>query len=76
MRGPCRADVREFLRKQPTPYPHFADPDAAIARQVKAGRSWPSTVFFDAEGERVDTHQGAYRSEEDLLEDIDRYARG
>lgn len=72
----ARQDAEAFLAKEPTGFPHFDDPDAKIARAMRAGRSWPSTAFYDATGELVYTHQGAYRTAKDLLEDIDRYARG
>jgi hypothetical protein len=35
--------------------------------------NYPATVFVDADGEQVFTHQGGYRSEADLIADIERY---
>lgn len=67
-------DAAAFLQESPLPFPQFADPDADIARTFRGGRAWPTTAYYDARGELVFTHQGAYRSEEDLAADIQRYA--
>jgi thiol-disulfide isomerase/thioredoxin len=67
-------DAADFLRESPLPFPQFADPDADVARIFRGGRAWPTTAFYDAGGELVFTHQGAYRSEADLAADIERYA--
>jgi cytochrome c biogenesis protein CcmG/thiol:disulfide interchange protein DsbE len=67
-------DAGEFLEKMPVPFPHYYDQDATVARVFKGGRSWPTTAFYDASGELVFTHQGQYRSGEDLEADITRYA--
>lgn len=67
-------DARRFLGRYPTPFAHFADPDARIARSFRGGRAWPTTAFYTADGRLNYTHQGAYRSEEDLDADIRRYA--
>ncbi|MTD47506.1 redoxin domain-containing protein [Conexibacter sp. W3-3-2] len=67
-------DAASFLRESPLPFPQFADPDADIARTFRGGRAWPTTAYYDASGELVFTHQGAYRSEADLAADIQRYA--
>lgn len=64
----------KFLKTIPVPFPHYVDKDAEIARVFKGGRSWPTTAFYDASGELVFTHQGQYRSAEDLEADITRYA--
>ena len=67
-------DARRFLAEYPTPFPHFADPNADIARSVGAGQSWPTTVFYDANGERSYIRQGAYKSIGDLRADIQAHA--
>ena len=46
-----------------------------VARELRGGRSWPTTAFYDANGKLNYTKQGSYRTERDLAEDIDRYAR-
>ena len=53
-------DAREFLREFPTPFPHFSDPDASIAREFKGGRAWPTTAFYAADGSLARTHLGGY----------------
>lgn len=62
-----------FLEELPLPYPSFSDPDGEIADQLDA-REFPSTAFFDADGELRYVRRGGYASEEDLAADIDRYA--
>ncbi len=58
----------------PVPFPHFYDPDATVARVFRGGRSWPTTAFYNARGQLVFTHQGAYATEAKLAEDIQKYA--
>ncbi len=53
---------------------HFYDRDGSIAPVFRGGRSWRPTAFYDATGELVFTHQGAYPSEQDLADEIERYA--
>ena len=67
-------EASEFLEKMPVPFPHYVDEDAEVARVFKGGRSWPTTAFYDASGELAFTHQGQYRSVDDLEADIMRYA--
>lgn len=66
--------ARTFLERLPVPYPSYLDPDLEISREIGAETEFPATVFFDASGERVFVHRGAYRDEEDLAADIERYA--
>jgi cytochrome c biogenesis protein CcmG/thiol:disulfide interchange protein DsbE len=70
-----REDARAFLAKQPVPYPHLEDGDSRIVQKAGAAGGLPTTIFYDAEGERAYIHQGGYRDEADLIEDIERYAR-
>jgi thiol-disulfide isomerase/thioredoxin len=69
-----RSDAAAFLKELPVPFPHFYDRDASVARVFRGGRSWPTTAFYNARGELVFTHQGAYATEAKLAEDIQRYA--
>ena len=71
-----RKDAEKFLRTHPVPYDHFFDPDASIARVFRGGRGWPTTAFYDAAGKLEFTHQGSYRSADDLDAQIRRYALG
>ena len=68
-----RQDALAFLRKQPVPYPHLEDGDARIVQKAGAAGGLPTTIFYDADGKRAFIHQGGYRSERDLLRDIERY---
>ena len=69
-----RNDAEDFLARFPTTFGHFSDPDARIARTFRAGRAWPTTAFYTADGELNFTHQGQYRTKDDLDRDIQRYA--
>ena len=69
-----RSDASDFLKELPVSFPHFYDRDASVARVFRGGRSWPTTAFYNARGELVFTHQGAYATEAKLAEDIRRYA--
>ena len=70
-----RADAGGFLERFPVPFPSYVDPRGNLAAGNGFGKYFPTTVFFDARGKRVYVRQGEYRSEADLLADIDRYAR-
>jgi cytochrome c biogenesis protein CcmG/thiol:disulfide interchange protein DsbE len=72
----ARGDAEDFLREFPVPFPHYYDEDASVARLFRGGRAWPTTAFYDAAGELVNTHLGAYASESKLDDDIRRYALG
>lgn len=69
-----RDEAEQFLREYPTPFPHFWDPDASVARTFRGGLAWPTTAFYTASGELNYTRQGAYASQADLEQDIRRYA--
>lgn len=71
-----RKEAEKFLAEEPLPFPSYEDPDERIARSLKAPANFPITIFYDAQGERVYIHQGAYRSQADLAADIERYALG
>jgi len=62
-----------FLQDLPLPYPSFSDPDREIFRSVEAS-NFPSTAFFDREGELVYTRIGGYPDEATLAADIKHYA--
>jgi cytochrome c biogenesis protein CcmG, thiol:disulfide interchange protein DsbE len=69
-----RESAEKFLRGTPVPYPSLED-DGAILREAAPGtRGLPVTIFYDKDGKRAFVHQGGYRSEADLVEDIERYA--
>lgn len=68
-------DARRFLDQFPVPYPHYEDPDSEVAAVFKGVQAFPSTAFYDSEGELAYLKQGGYASEEKLVEDIERYAK-
>jgi cytochrome c biogenesis protein CcmG/thiol:disulfide interchange protein DsbE len=70
----ARGDAADFLRELPVPFPSYYDKDASIARLFGGGRAWPTTAFYDGDGQLTRTHLGAYASEAKLDEDIRRYA--
>jgi cytochrome c biogenesis protein CcmG, thiol:disulfide interchange protein DsbE len=69
-----RGAALRFLRRYPTPYPHYFDPSTAIAREFKGGFAWPTTAFYDAGGRLTETHAGGYASQVRLERDIRRFA--
>jgi thiol-disulfide isomerase/thioredoxin len=70
--------IDTFLTNYPVPYPTFADPDKEIAEVAGFASvgGLPNTLFFDADGELVFTHQGVYADEAALEADISKYALG
>ena len=65
--------AERFAAQYPVPYPSYEDPDEKIARALKAPSNFPVTLFVDADGKTVFTHQGGYRSASDLSADIDEH---
>ena len=70
-----RGSAEDFLKEEPVPYKHFEDPKLEIAATFNAVQAFPSTAFYDSKGRLEFVHQGAYRTEKELSEAIDRYAR-
>jgi len=71
--GDSRDPARRFLRGAPLPFPSYLDPDEDIAKTIKAPANYPITVFFDRRGKLAYVHQGGYRRESDLVDDMTRY---
>jgi thiol-disulfide isomerase/thioredoxin len=69
-----RDAARRFMNELPTPYPHYFDEDASISRLIGGGRVSPTTGFYDARGELVFSHLGAYADDAQLEAEIRRYA--
>jgi cytochrome c biogenesis protein CcmG, thiol:disulfide interchange protein DsbE len=69
------AAARRFLREVPVPFPSYADPEGDLARSFEGAIGFPSTAFYDRGGRLATVKQGVYRSERDLVADIERYAR-
>jgi len=68
--------AKTFLGEYPVPYPSYSDPDQEIAQNLKATLGFPSTAFYDRNGDVAYLRQGAYPSEDDFRADIERYALG
>jgi cytochrome c biogenesis protein CcmG, thiol:disulfide interchange protein DsbE len=73
--GDSRDPARRFLRASPLPFPSYVDPAEKIAKSIQAPANYPITVFFDARGREVYTHQGGYRTQADLAADLKRYLK-
>jgi len=71
-----KANASEFLAEDPVPYPSYYDPQHEFAASLGMG-GLPNTVFYDAKGELAYKKFGQYaHPEEELEEDIKRYALG
>jgi thiol-disulfide isomerase/thioredoxin len=68
-----RQDAEAYLAKTPVPYPHLEDKDSRIVQKAGARGGLPTTIYYDAKGERAFIHQGGYTDEQDLVDDIERY---
>ncbi len=73
--GDNDGEAAEFLGELPVPYPSYKDPDLEVAEVFNAVAAFPTTAFYDSKGELAYLKQGGYASEQDLVEDIERYAR-
>ena len=65
--------ARRMLGDLPMPYPSVVDERAQLFGRLGA-RGLPVTVFYDREGKEAYVHQGAYRDEQQLEDDIAKYA--
>ena len=65
-------DTRKFLAERPLTYPSFMDFQGETADKLGVIGA-PAMIFYDVNGERAYFHQGIYRSDEDLIRDIERY---
>ncbi len=72
--GDNMANATDFLAEFPVAFPSYVDPNEKIALDLGVSAAYPSTVFFNAKGEKTFAHQGQYRDAQDLLDDIERYA--
>jgi cytochrome c biogenesis protein CcmG, thiol:disulfide interchange protein DsbE len=70
------SSAEQFLSELPLPYPSYSDPGLEIAGELGGPpQAFPATAFYDRSGELVFTHPGVYADEQDLIADIERYAR-
>jgi thiol-disulfide isomerase/thioredoxin len=68
-----REEARRLLDRFPLPYPSILDRHRAVMRGLRVA-GLPSTAFYDRRGRLIVVHQGQYRTEGDLADDIERYA--
>ncbi len=68
-------DAAKLLGEFPVTYPSYKDHDLKISALFDAVTGPPTTAFYDRKGEVAYLKQGVYLNEEDLAEDIERYAR-
>jgi len=71
--GDSTDPAHRFLKAEPLPYPSYLDHDEDIAKTIQAPANYPITVFFDRRGKLAYVHQGAYRNQSDLADDMRRY---
>ena len=71
-----RGSAEAFLQEFPVGFPSIFDPDAEVAAAYGGGQAWPTTMFFDREGELVNVKIGAYATADLLEQDIRRWALG
>ena len=71
-----RGTREDFLKEEPVPFKHFADPKLEIAASVQRGPGVPEhgVLRLERASSRSCT-RGRYTTEKQLAEDIDRYAR-
>jgi cytochrome c biogenesis protein CcmG/thiol:disulfide interchange protein DsbE len=69
-------NAKTFLADFPLSYPSYRDPDLKVARVFNGVGAFPTTAFYDRRGKVAYVHQGPYRSVDDLLRDVRRYASG
>jgi cytochrome c biogenesis protein CcmG/thiol:disulfide interchange protein DsbE len=69
-------DATKFLRHFPVTYPSLVDRNSHIAQSLGIGRTFPTTIYYDAHGKRQYSHQGPYTSDAGFAADIERYALG
>jgi cytochrome c biogenesis protein CcmG, thiol:disulfide interchange protein DsbE len=69
-------DASTFLRHFPVTYPSLVDRNSRIAQSLGIGRSFPTTLYYDARGKVRYIHQGPYTSDARFAADIERYALG
>ena len=50
-------------------------PGKDTAEVFKGQLAFPTTAFYDSKGELVHVKQGGYSDEQDLVDDIERYAK-
>jgi cytochrome c biogenesis protein CcmG/thiol:disulfide interchange protein DsbE len=68
-------DAKALLEELPLPYPSYREDGLEISTLFNGVVGTPVTAFYDSKGELAYMKQGEYRTERDLAQDIQRYAR-
>ena len=71
-----RGKAQAFLKDHPVEYPSIFDDSAAQAQTIGGGQGRPTTIFFNAKGQRTYVRPGGYTTEDSLNNDIRHYALG
>jgi thiol-disulfide isomerase/thioredoxin len=71
-----RSDAVSFLKDHPVDYPSIFDESAAQARSLGGGQGWPTTMFYNAQGQLTHLRPGGYVTQESLDADIRQFALG
>jgi cytochrome c biogenesis protein CcmG/thiol:disulfide interchange protein DsbE len=69
-------DASKFLSHFPVPYPSLVDRNSRVAQKLEIGRTFPTTLYYDAAGKVQYIHQGPYTTDAAFAADIRRYALG
>ncbi len=69
-----RGDAEAYSAENALKFPSIYDKDGSQSSAIGAGRSWPTTVIYDAAGNRAVVKPGAFASVDELDEYIQRYA--
>lgn len=69
-----RGKAQAFLSDHPVPFPSIFDESAAQAASIGGGQGWPTTMFYNAEGQRTFIRPGGYTTAESLDDDVLQYA--
>jgi cytochrome c biogenesis protein CcmG/thiol:disulfide interchange protein DsbE len=69
-------DANTFLAHFPVPYPSLVDRNSRVAQKLGIGRTFPTTVYYDAGGKIQYIHQGSYTNDAAFAADVRRYALG
>ena len=69
-----RGAAEDYSAEADLKFPSIFDSDGSQSAAIGAGRSWPTTVIFDAQGNRAVVKPGAFASIDELDEYIRRFA--
>lgn len=70
-----KEEGQSLLDEYPVSYPSYWDKDLKVSAVFNGVAATPATAYYDRKGELAYLHQGVYSTEQDLADDIQRYAR-